>query len=73
MYFLLEKSGMGDRRGLYSYLSKIRNHLDIIHSKSMPENFDQDFDLELKHLYQMLNIFHFIFVRCELENQYVAD
>ena len=39
----------------------------------MPENFDQDFDLELKHLYQMLNIFHFIFVRCELENQYVAD
>ncbi len=73
IYFLLEKLEIGHLRSKYSRLTKIRNHLDIIHSKSMPENFDQDFDLELKHLYQMLNIFHFIFVRCELENQYEAD
>ncbi len=70
MNFLLEKSDLGKYRGRYGFLSKIRNHLDIIHSKPISEEFDvavgdfQNADLpklELIHLYQMLEIFYVLF------------
>ena len=72
MNFLLEKLELGNFRSRYGFLSKMRNHLDIIHYKTMPENFDQvigdrhDADLpelSLKHLYDMLEIFYKIFTK----------
>ena len=70
MDYILEKTGNGLYRKKYFKLHRMRNHLDIIHSKSIPEEFDQvigdhpDADLpelSLEHLYQMLEIFYRIF------------
>jgi len=77
IYFLLEKLDLGSLRSKYGILSKIRNHLDLIHSKPRPEKFDQVIGnqrendlpyLKLKQLYDMLEIFHLIFTNESLYN-----
>ena len=73
---------LGNFRSRYGFLSKMRNHLDIIHYKSMPENFDQvignqhDADLpelSLKHLYEMLEIFYKIFTKNDFPYSPIAN
>ena len=57
-------------RKKYGFLSKIRNHLDIIHSKPIKEEFDPTTgnhtgadlpELKFDHLYEMLDIYGKVF------------
>jgi len=70
--FLLEKSGFGNLRSKYGYLTKMRNNLDLIHSKPIIDTIDMMTDeLELKHLYEMLNIFYVIFLDNKLNHRFI--
>ena len=70
MNFLLVKLNLGKLRKKYGFLSKIRNHLDIIHSKPIKEEFDPTTgnhtgadlpELKFDHLYEMLEIYVKVF------------
>ena len=74
--FILEIKDLSKYRKKYGFLSKLRNHLDIIHAKCIKEEFEPVSGLQVKgaennpdlpnlsleHLYDMLKIIYKIFL-----------